>query len=122
MPKGDGPGPGGLGPGTGRGRGWCRGFLYPGNRFSAGRLGFLGAVIPLVGAVLRDAVNPDGLLRSVSRKLLLDRGAVPHKKKDAVAANYTVIDEKELKPDRRYDTDRLKPEKGTPNADSGCKR
>ncbi len=93
MPRGDGTGPLGQGPGTGRGRGWCRGFLFPNDRFSSKRLGFLGALVPLVGAVIRDAINPNGLLRSVSRKLLINRKPVKDNK-DAIEANYSIIDEK----------------------------
>ncbi len=97
MPKGDGTGPGGLGPGTGRGRGWCRGFLFPQNRFSSRRLGFLGAAVPLIGAVIRDALNPDGLIRSFSRKLLSNRLAIRTRKNEAVEATYTIVDNKETK-------------------------
>lgn len=93
MPRGDGTGPLGQGPGTGRERGWCRGFLFPNDRFSSRRLGFLGALVPLVGAVIRDVINPNGLLRSVSRKLLSNRKPVKDNN-DAIEANYSIIDEK----------------------------
>lgn len=94
MPGGDGTGPGGMGPGTGRGRGWCRNALFPDGRFSSKRLGFLSALVPLAVAVIRDAVNPNGLLRSFSRKLLGNRNSAQNQKRDAVEAKYTVIDEK----------------------------
>ena len=90
MPRGDGTGPLGQGPGTGRGRGWCRGFLFPNDRFSSMRLGFLGALVPLAGAVIRDAVNPNGLLRSFSRKLLSNK--ISSQKKNAIEADYDVVD------------------------------
>ena len=96
MPRGDGTGPDGMGPGTGRGRGWCRRFLFPNDRFSSKRLGFLGALIPLVGAVIRDAANHDGFLRSFSRKLLSNREAARNQKRAAVEAKYTIIDEKKI--------------------------
>ena len=99
MPQGDGTGPGGMGPGTGRGRGWCRGFLFPQGRFSSRRMGFLGALVPLAGAVIRDAANPNGLLRSLSRKLLGYRETARNQKRDAVNATYTVVEEKEAEKD-----------------------
>ena len=92
MPGGNGTGPNGLGPGTGRGWGWCRGFLFPGGRFSSKRLGFLGALVPLAGAVIRDAINPNGLLRSFSRKLLSNK--ISGQKKNAIEADYEVVDKK----------------------------
>lgn len=105
MPRGDGTGPLGQGPGTGRGRGWCRGFLFPNDRFSSKRLGFLGALVPLVGAVIRDAINPNGLLRSVSRKLLINKKPAKNNS-DAIEANYSIIDEKapqEITKEKRQD-------------------
>ncbi len=95
MPRGDGTGPSGLGPGTGRGRGWCRNALFPDGRFSSKRFGFLSALIPIAGAVIRDVVNPNGLLRSFSRKLLVNKNSTQNQKRDAVEAKYTVIDEKQ---------------------------
>ncbi len=94
MPRGDGTGPGGMGPGTGRGRGWCRSFIFPGNRLSTKRAGLLSLLVPVVGAVIKDAANPDGLLRSFSRKLLSNKK--PDKKSNAIKADYKIIKEENV--------------------------
>ena len=96
MPQGDKTGPFGLGPGTGRERGPCGKSLFSRGTFSTKRFGFLYALVPVVAAVIRDAVNPNGLLRSFSRKLLDTRNAARNQKRDAVEAKYTVIDEKKI--------------------------
>ena len=50
MPLGDGTGPAGLGPMTGRAAGFCAGFGVPGYMNPvAGRAGFYGAGVPVVG-------------------------------------------------------------------------
>ena len=79
-----------MGPGTGRGRGWCRGLFGVGRGFGYRRMGFVGALVPLAGALIRDAANPHGLLRSISRKFLTSRRADDRR---VVDAKYTVVDE-----------------------------
>ncbi len=90
MPRGDGTGPFGLGPGTGRGRGWCRGFSSGWSGFGPRRMGFIGSLVPVAAAVIRDLMNSNGLLRSFSRKMLTKKEP-EHEK--AIDATYVVIDE-----------------------------
>ncbi len=69
MPRLDGTGPFGIGPRTGRGRGRCGGFgvCVAGMR-PPGRALFAFA-LTMAGAVIRDAMNPAGLTRSLFRAL-----------------------------------------------------
>lgn len=63
MPGFDGTGPAGTGPMSGRGRGVC-GFLNSG----AGRTTWIGtAAVAMCGMVVRDALNPDGITRTLIR-------------------------------------------------------
>ena len=69
MPFRDGTGPWGLGPGTGRGKGRYCGFGYKTFSHSVfrGRPGWLlGLVLPLGTAILRDLLNPSGILRRLA--------------------------------------------------------
>ena len=88
MPNRDGTGPSGMGPGTGRGWGRCFGK-------AGGRGIFYGVLIPAVAGIVRDLMNPNGLLRTFSRKLLSNRSSV--QKRGAIKADYSVIDEKKPK-------------------------
>ena len=90
MPYRDGTGPFGLGPGTGRGRGWCRPFSFMRPGFGLRRIGFLGALIPVAAAALQDLANPNGLLRSASRKLIAKKLENARKPIDA---SYTILGE-----------------------------
>ncbi|MBD3322002.1 MAG: hypothetical protein GF350_12970 [Chitinivibrionales bacterium] len=92
MPFRDGTGPQGLGPGTGRGRGWCRGFFFPGGRFSIRRTGIFSALVPVAGAVIRDAMNPHGLLRAAGKKLIGRSSRTANKE---INAKYTVVGERD---------------------------
>ena len=69
MPLRDGTGPLGFGPGSGRGKGGCyTGFGYRSmsRTIFHGRPGWLlGIVVPLVAAVLRDVLNPSGMIRRI---------------------------------------------------------
>jgi len=69
MPLHDGTGPLGLGPRTGRGKGrCCTGFEYKSVSYSAlGRRNgwLLGIVLPLGTAILRDLLNPSGVIRRI---------------------------------------------------------
>jgi len=91
MPEGDGTGPFGTGAETGRRMGWCKGFFLPRRQISMRRFGMIGGLIPIAGALMRDALNPQGILRSVSNKLLASKNPV---KWNTIDAEYTVIDEK----------------------------
>lgn len=69
MPLRDGTGPFGRGPGSGRGRGKCTGFISKNIFRSAvrGRQGWLfGIVVPIVTVVIRDLLNPSGVLRRIA--------------------------------------------------------
>ena len=91
MPSGDGTGPFGMGPRTGRKMGWCKGYLYPEGYFSSRRMGIIGILIPIAGALIRDVFNPHGLLRSFGNKLLTEK---TNDKNKAIDADYSVITEK----------------------------
>jgi hypothetical protein len=89
MPNRDGTGPRGMGPGTGRGPGrWCQ-FDFLTNRTSRKRATIFAAVVPLVGALIRDITNPNGVLRFFARKLLGQQKTTDRNK--AIKANYTVL-------------------------------
>ncbi|MGD9202323.1 MAG: DUF5320 domain-containing protein [Chitinispirillia bacterium] len=90
MPGGDGTGPFGMGPRMGRKMGWCKGYLYPEGHFSSRRMGIIGALIPIAGALIRDVFNPHGLLRSFGNKLLTGKTIDKNK---AIDADYSVITE-----------------------------
>jgi hypothetical protein len=62
--------------------------------FGVRRIGFLGALIPVAAAALRDLANPNGLLRSASRKLI---GRKPDDAGKPVNASYTTLDETKSK-------------------------
>lgn len=68
MPRKDGAGPLGIGPFIGRGLGQCRGVFSLANRLPKKKTGILSILVPLLGATIRDAFNPHGLLISGSRK------------------------------------------------------
>jgi hypothetical protein len=89
MPFHDGTGPWEFGSGTGRGRGLRRGFSFMRAGFGTRRIGFLGAMIPVAAAALRDLSNPNGLLRSTCRKLISQKTNDFGKPVDA---SFTVID------------------------------
>ena len=91
MPNRDGTGPAGMGPGTGRGRGrWCR-FDFFTNRPGRRRVTILAEIAPLIGALVKDITNPNGVLRFLARRLLGQRKTADRNK--AINANYTVISE-----------------------------
>ncbi|MFP4164865.1 MAG: DUF5320 family protein [Chitinispirillaceae bacterium] len=66
MPSGDGTGPLGLGPGTGKRRGWCAG---------GRKVAFWSLAAPAAAAVIRDVMNPGGVLRGCFRQMLGGRKA-----------------------------------------------
>jgi len=89
MPNRDGTGPFGMGPGTGRGGGrWCQ-FDFLNNHPGRKRITVFATVVPLVGALIRDITNPDGVLRFFARKLLGQKQTTDRNK--AINAKYTVI-------------------------------
>ena len=100
MPRNDGTGPLGLGPRTGRGRGWCRGFFFTGTRGGRRRLGVFGMIVPIVGVIIRDVMNPQGLLHSLRRKYLpLNKD----RRQEPIDAEYTIVEpENESAGDTRY--------------------
>jgi hypothetical protein len=91
MPFHDGTGPAGLGPKTGRRGG---GYGFGGSGFSPRRIGFLGALVPVAVAVVRDLANPYGFLRTTGRKLI-ERKPDNHGK--PVNASFTILEEKNSK-------------------------
>lgn len=71
MPLHDGTGPRGRGPGTGRAKGvWCRSAGYraiplgPVLRRKLG--GMSGVAVTLAGVILRDLINPSGVIRKIA--------------------------------------------------------
>ncbi|MBD3343878.1 MAG: hypothetical protein GF401_02305 [Chitinivibrionales bacterium] len=90
MPQRDGTGPLGSGPGTGRRRGWCKRFFFPRGSFSMRRAGIVSTLIPVAGALIRDAMNPNGLVQTFRKKLFHRKNA---RNKAAVEADYTVVSE-----------------------------
>ncbi|MFP4014169.1 MAG: DUF5320 domain-containing protein [Chitinispirillaceae bacterium] len=80
MPYGDGTGPFGLGPGTGRKRGWCAG---------GRKVAFWSLAAPVAAALVRDVMNPGGVLRGCVRQLLGGRKAEKRIGKDA---EFSVLD------------------------------
>jgi len=91
MPRGDGTGPFGGGRFTGKGRGQCRRSLFNTGSFGTGKVGLISALVPFIGAVIRDVINPNGLISLFSRKLLGFRK--PVQIKNAVETDFVVIDE-----------------------------
>jgi hypothetical protein len=94
MPYRDGTGPSGFGPGTGRGRGGYGLSPLVGTGFSARRMGFLGAFVPVVAAAVRDLANPDGLLRTAGKKLIARK---TDNSKKPVDGSFTILDETDSK-------------------------
>jgi len=106
MPLRNGTGPSGLGPGTGRGRGGCRsGSAYRtiSHPLLRGRQGWLaGLVVPLVTVIVRDLLNPAGVLRRIVQKL--PTGKITDTSRNTrQEAEYTVIDESSV-PVRKKDS------------------
>jgi hypothetical protein len=87
-----------FGNGTGRGRGWCKtgiGLTNFGRAAFRGKNKWLfGLAAPLVIAVVRDLVNPRGLLRKIASALItnktIDRNRINRN------AEYTVVEEKPI--------------------------
>jgi hypothetical protein len=93
MPKRDGTGPFGSGPLFGRGRGRCRVlFSMTGNRYTR-KAGIIGILVPCIGAVIRDLVNPNSLLRIVSRKLVGTKKSERFRIRNAVKTDYVILDD-----------------------------
>lgn len=94
MPLRDGTGPLGFGPGSGRGRGGCyAGFGYRSmsRTIFHGRPGWLlGIVAPLVSVVLRDLLNPSGVLRRIAHASL-DKRIADGSKKSIREAECTIM-------------------------------
>ena len=67
MPGYDGTGPRGKGPGTGRGRGICAGFSALCNPKRPPGKAFLSLALAAAGVVIKDAMNPDGITRTLIR-------------------------------------------------------
>ena len=97
MPRGNGTGPMGFGPGTGRGKGGC----VPGTGKPGMKRVLWGAVIPFAGAVIKDIINPHGILRSLIGKLSCRQMlSGPTNKVDTT---YTTLEDKDFtkkKPDQ----------------------
>jgi hypothetical protein len=96
MPSHDGTGPSVRGPGSGHGQGRCRTGFASHNIFQPsflGRQGWLpGIVVPIVTAIIRDLLNPSGVLRQIAH------ASVPSKitnntQKPRQDAEYTVLDQ-----------------------------
>lgn len=92
MPQRDKTGPLGQGRKDGRGRGWCN-LLFSSGRISTRKAGMFGVLIPIFGTIIRDLLNPYGLIRPIFKQLLPQKFSLL--KKDQVDADYTVMDEKE---------------------------
>ncbi len=96
MPQGDGTGPFGNGPGTGRGRRKPNGCNFFTKTQGRKRLSFFAVVTPVVGALAKDITNPNGILRSLIKKLLSYRKpSLKANRNDKVEADFTVIDEQD---------------------------
>jgi hypothetical protein len=54
-------------------------------------MGFIGSLVPVAAAVIRDLMNSNGLLRSFTRKML---PKAQTKQGQAVDAPYTIIEDK----------------------------
>lgn len=86
MPRFDGTGPRGRGPGTGRGRGRCGVFATLCDaRRPSGRV-FLSLAATVAGVIAKDAMNPQGITRTMVRALgsrlagsLRDSDALPER-------------------------------------------
>lgn len=97
MPLHDGTGPWGLGPRTGRGSGRC--YTGVGHRsvfqtgFSRKNGWLLGMLLPLGTAVIRDLLNPSGVLRRIVHVPSASKSGSDARKirRDA---EFTVMDEK----------------------------
>ena len=99
MPLRNGTGPLGSGPRSGRGNGWCRtGSVYRGSTraLPPGRHGWLaGIIVPLAAAILRDMLNPAGLLRG-SMRLLSHAKRTNTVQPGRREAEYTVLENREV--------------------------
>jgi hypothetical protein len=54
------------------------------------RFGFIGAILPLAAAVIRDLANHNGVLRSIRREMLERR---EENRQKVMNANFTVVDD-----------------------------
>jgi hypothetical protein len=91
MPFNDGTGPAGLGPKTGRKGGW---YNFGGSGFSSRRIGFLGVLVLIAVAIVRDLSNPYGILRSIGKKFIERKPDNPGK---PVNASFTILEERKKK-------------------------
>jgi len=91
MPRGDGTGPIGMGPRTGRKMGWCKSVFYSRDVFNVKRFGIIRSVIPVLAALIGDALNPNGIIRSIGNRHLIKQNS---KNNRVIDADYTCIDEK----------------------------
>ncbi len=96
MPNRDGTGP--FGKGSGTGKGW-RGF-YECDFFTKTptrrRLSFFTAAAPVFGALIKDITNPNGVLRTIVKKLIrYQKTSLQEKKNKRINAKYTIIDHKD---------------------------
>jgi hypothetical protein len=91
MPDRDGTGPCGRGPGTGRGwKKWST-FSFFADRPGRIRVTFYAVVVPFIGAIIRDIMNPDGVIRLIAGKLFRNTRSLPKNKE--VNATYRIISE-----------------------------
>ena len=95
MPQKDGTGPCGMGPGTGRGWGRMNRFAFLLNKPGRRKFGLYAAAVPLVGVIIKDLQNPDGIVRLLAGKLFGFRRSLPADKR--VDACYTVVDNDSMK-------------------------
>jgi len=65
MPLRDATGPLGLGPGTGRGKGICNTRFGYRNMFRVRQGWYFVIVVPFVAVILRDLLNPSGMIRRI---------------------------------------------------------
>ena len=104
MPLRDGRGPWWLG--TGRGK--CRdGFSFPGNsHLGIGvRKGWLlSMAVPFVAAVIRDVLNPSGMIWQIARVKTMQNTTCQATRKHIQNADYVVTDDTTVTISRKKDT------------------
>lgn len=99
MPNRDGNGPCGMGPSMGRGwGGWNRFNLFV-NKPRGRKITIFAAIAPLVGALIKDITNPDGVLSFLVKRLLDQKKTLSRSKE--INASYTIISEDNIKQENK---------------------